>query len=88
MVKYMDHANAWDSTSGLSDGPYLTTNDGILEVNLISSYKIYENLEMNVELGYAANFMDNSTWKKGYNDFGSYTKQDAWKAQVVFQYQF
>ncbi|MDY0258959.1 MAG: outer membrane homotrimeric porin [Desulfovibrio sp.] len=88
MVKYMDHANAWDSTSGLADGPYLTTNDGMLEVNLISSYKIYENLEMNVELGYVANYMDNSTWKKSYNDFGGYSKQDAWKAQVVFQYKF
>ena len=88
MVKYMDHSNAWDSTSNMFDGPYMTTNDGLLEFNVISSYKIYDNLEMNVELGYVANYMDSSTWNKSYQNFGSYSKQDAWKGQVVFQYKF
>lgn len=88
MVKYMNHANAWDAASGHGDGPYLTTNDGLLEVNVITDYKIYENLTMNCELGYIANFMDNDTWKKSYQGFGSYTKQDAWKAQVIFSYTF
>ena len=88
MVKYMDHANAWDSTSNMFDGPYMTTNDGLLEFNVISTYKIYDNLEMNVELGYVSNYMDSSTWNKSYQNFGSYSKQDAWKGQVVFQYKF
>ena len=32
--------------------------------------------------------MDNDTWKKEYRDWGSYEKQDAWKAQLIFTYQF
>ena len=88
MAKYMDKARSWATDYG--DGapsPYLTTNDGMLEFNLVNSYKIYENLEMNLELDYVANFMDNSTWKKA-NNGGSFDKQDMWKAQVVFAYSF
>lgn len=88
MVKYMDNASAWDSTSSRGDGPYLTTNDGMLELNFISSYKVYENLELNFELSYAANFIDDGTWKKSYANFGSYSKQDAWKGQLILQYTF
>lgn len=32
--------------------------------------------------------MDNDTWKKDYNNFGSYEKQDIWKAQLIFTYKF
>ena len=32
--------------------------------------------------------MDDDTWKKGYNNFGSYQKQDIWKAQLIFTYSF
>lgn len=88
MAKYMDSAYAWATDYGDgAPGPYLTTNDGMLEFNLVNSYKIYENLEMNLELDYVANFMDNSTWKKA-NNGGSFDKQDMWKAQVVFAYSF
>lgn len=88
MVKYMDSAYAWSGGWNKSDGPYLTTNDGLLEFNLINSYKIYENLEMNIELDYIANFMDNDTWKKAGARNTSFDKQDVWKAQVVFEYTF
>lgn len=81
MVKYMDHANAWDSTSNMFDGPYMTTNDGLLEFNVISTYKIYDNLEMNVELGYVANYMDSSTWNKSYQNFGSYSSRTPGRAR-------
>ena len=87
MAKYMDSAYAWSDGWGNNTGPYLTTNDGMLEFNLVNSYQIYENLEMNLELDYVANFMDNSTWKKA-NNGGSFDKQDMWKAQVVFAYSF
>ena len=87
MAKYMDSAYAWSDGWGNGTSPYLTTNDGMLEFNLVNSYKIYENLEMNLELDYVANFMDNSTWKKA-NGGGSFDKQDMWKAQVVFAYSF
>ena len=91
MVKYMASASSWSEGNG-GDGPYLTTNDGLLEFNLVNTWQAYENLSVNLELGYVANMMDKSTWKKaGYNNGagnGSFEKQDAWKAQVVFQYSF
>ena len=87
MVKYMDSSTAWSSGYGTNDGPYLTTNDGLLEFNLVNSWQIYENLEANLELGYIVNMIDDDTWKKGYMP-DSYEKQDAWKAQLVFAYTF
>ncbi|MBQ4567789.1 MAG: outer membrane homotrimeric porin [Desulfovibrio sp.] len=85
MVKYMDNATSWwDGIGG--DGPYLTTNDGLMEFNLINNYKMYENFDVNLELGYVINMMDNDTWKRSW--FGSYKKQDAYKAQLVFAYSF
>ena len=87
MVKYMGSAVAWDDTTAAQDGPYLTTNDGLLEFNLVNSYQIYENLEANLELGYIVNMMDDDTWKRSYRT-DSYKKQDAWKAQLIFAYSF
>ena len=53
MAKYVKDAYGWDN--GTPEGPYLTTNDGLLEFNLVNSYQIYENLEANLELGYIVN---------------------------------
>ena len=88
MVKYMDSASAWNSASGYFDGPYLTTHDSLVEFNLVNVYQMYENFDINVELGYIANFMDDDTWKRSYNNWGSYEKKDIWKAQLIFTYQF
>lgn len=88
MIKYMDTAYAWNTGWGSMSSPYLTTSDGLLEFNLVNNYKIYENLDANFELGYIANFIDNSTWKKAGMRNTSFEKQDAWKAQVVFTYSF
>ena len=85
MAKYAKDSWGWN-TSGW-DGPYLTTNDGLLEFNLVNSYQIYENLEANLELGYIVNMMDDDTWKRSYRN-DSYKKQDAWKAQLIFAYSF
>ena len=88
MVKYMANAYSWnDATGTQATVPYLTTNDGLVEFNLVNSYKIYQNLEMNLELDYLVNCMDNSTWKKSQTP-SSFSKQDMWKAQVVFAYSF
>ncbi|WP_297828421.1 outer membrane homotrimeric porin [uncultured Desulfovibrio sp.] len=87
MVKYMDSAYAWNDGWGTGASPYLTTNDGLLELNLVNSYQMYENFDVNLELGYIANFMDNDTWKKS-NNPSSFQKQDAWKAQLIFAYSF
>ena len=87
MVKYMGSGVAWNDTTATQDGPYLTTNDGLLEFNLVNSYQIYENLEANLELGYIVNMVDDDTWKRSYRN-DSYKKQDAWKAQLIFAYSF
>ena len=87
MVKYMSTAYAWTEGMGANTVPYLTTKDGLVEFNLVNSYKIYQNLEMNLELDYLVNCMDNSTWKKA-NTSSSFEKQDMWKAQVTFAYSF
>ena len=87
MVKYMGSGVAWDDTTAAQDGPYLTTNDGLLEFNLVNSYQIYENLEANLELSYIVNMVDDDTWKRSYRN-DSYKKQDAWKAQLIIAYTF
>ena len=92
MAKYVNSSYGWqnfnnDGNYGEKDGPYLTTNDGLLEFNLVNSYQIYENLEANLELGYIVNMVDDDTWKRSYRD-DSYKKQDAWKAQLIFAYSF
>ena len=91
-AKYVGTSYGWqnfnnDLNFGEKDGPYLTTNDGLLEFNLVNSYQIYENLEANLELGYIVNMMDDDTWKRSYRS-DSYKKQDAWKAQLIFAYSF
>ena len=84
MVKYMPNAYSWNNQVYV---PYMTTKDGLVEFNLVNSYKIYENLEMNLELDYLVNCMDNSTWKKAQNP-SSFQKQDMYSAKVVFAYTF
>ena len=87
MAKYMETAYSWNEGWGSNASPYLTTNDGLLELNLVNSYQMYENFDVNLELGYIANFVDNDTWKKA-NNSSSFQKQDAWKAQLIFAYSF
>ena len=91
MAKYVNSSYGWQNFNpdgyGEKDGPYLTTNDGLLEFNLVNSYQIYENLEANLELGYIVNMVDDDTWKRSYRS-DSYKKQDAWKAQLIFAYSF
>lgn len=91
MVKYMENAYSWSEGYG-GDGPYLTTNDGLVEFNLVNQWQVYENLELNLELGYVVNLMDKDTWEKssyyGGADNGSFERQDAWKAQLTFAYTF
>ncbi len=91
MAKYATDPMAWNagySDSATTDGLYLTRNDGLLEFNLINKYQMYENFEINLELGYMVNFFDDDTWKKAGNAGSIYEKQDAWKAQLIFAYSF
>ena len=88
MVRYFNSSSGWNNSDVYgADGPYLTTHDNLLEFNLVNSYKMYENLELNLELGYVVNMINKGTWDRRWmND--SYQKQDAWKAQLIFAYTF
>ena len=50
---------------------------------------MYENFEVNFELGYMVNFFDHDTWKKAnHGSCDTYENRDAWKAQLIFAYSF
>ncbi len=80
MRKYVGNPNL-----GGDQGIYLTSNDALVEVNLDSTWQIYENLATTVQLGYIGNMMDKDAWRKHSTDF---KRQDGWKAAVVFNYSF
>lgn len=88
-VKYLDPRDAFMFGTQSAEGFYLTTNDYLLEFNLDTSYKIYDNLEAGLLLGYIVNGVDRSTWKRGFNNGNqAFAKGDAYKADVVFSYSF
>ena len=89
MVKYMNSPRAFDMDGDAcsTEGPYLTTNDGLLEFNLTNVWQVYENLTASLELGYIVNMIDKNTWDRSFFD-SSFSKQDAWKASLVLAYTF
>lgn len=88
MVRYMDAAYAWENASEGFNGPYMTTNDAMLEFNMVNIWQMYENFDVNLELGYIANYMDNDTWKKAGRRDSSFDRQDRYKVQLAFCYNF
>lgn len=89
MVKYMSSARAFDmdGDAASTEGPYLTSNDGLLEFNLTSVWQVYENLSASLELGYIVNMIDKDTWDRSFMS-DSFSRQDAWKASLVLAYTF
>lgn len=88
-VKYLNPQDAFMYGTQAAEGFYLTTNDYLLEFNFDTSYKIYDNLEAGLLLGYIVNGVDRGTWKRGFNGAGqAFSKGDAYKADVVFSYSF
>lgn len=83
MIKQTNSPQAWNN----DDGIYLTTQDHLIEINVDSTYKIYENLEAIVELGYIVNGMDRDAWRK-HSTEKSFQNADAWKAAVLMKYTF
>ncbi len=80
-----------------SPGVYLTTMDSAMEFNLNNNYKIYENLETNLNFGYVAMWLDQSSsmWGPGYkygiskaNGGGGIGTTDAWNIDLNFRYAF
>ena len=93
----------YNNTTGVNDfynngAVYMTTQDYAVEINFDSSYKIYENLELVVELGYMHLWLDQSRSVWGAARAGTYPGQantirgvsttDAVKANVTFMYRF
>ncbi|MEG2172004.1 MAG: outer membrane homotrimeric porin [Desulfovibrionaceae bacterium] len=88
-VKYANNSQAAFQNVGGGDGFYLTTNDYLLEFNLDNTYKIYDNLKMDVNLGYIVNGVDRDTWKRSYQKSATpFSKGDGYKAEVFFTYSF
>lgn len=88
-VKYLNPQDAFMFGTQAAEGFYLTTNDYLLEFNLDTSYKIYDNLEAGLLLGYIVNGVDRGTWKRSFNGANqAFAKGDAYKADIVFSYSF
>lgn len=66
---------------------YMTTKDQAFEINFDHKYQMYENLALFLELGYIRMDLDEDVWgdaSRRYND----DTDDAWKAQLSFQFKF
>ncbi|MDR1945967.1 MAG: outer membrane homotrimeric porin [Desulfovibrio sp.] len=70
-----------------SSALYLTDKDHVFEVNFDHSYAIYENLTAVLELGWLRLSADGDTWRNEEREDGK-TGQNAWKAQLVFNFSF
>ncbi len=87
-VVYMEGTNDKDMAAAASFNPvrasnglYMTEKDSAWEVNFDHNYKIYENLEALVEMGYIKADLDEDTWNGA--DF-----DDAWKLGINLKYSF
>ena len=71
---------------------YLTDKDSAIEVNFDHEYKIYEHLTALLELGYIHLRLDNDVWDSSANAGRSnpdgHDSNNAWKAELQFQYKF
>lgn len=68
---------------------YLTDKDHAFEVNFDHKYQIYENLAAVLELGWIHLNLDKNTWRDASLDGrNGHKTDDAWKAQLSFQYKF
>ncbi len=85
MIRHLGSAGWVDSNAG---GIYLTTDDHLIEVNLDTTWQIYENLQAVMELGYIYNGVNHGRWEDKAGVGSSIEKQDAWKANLLFLYSF
>uniref|UniRef100_B8DRE7 Porin n=1 Tax=Nitratidesulfovibrio vulgaris (strain DSM 19637 / Miyazaki F) TaxID=883 RepID=B8DRE7_NITV9 len=77
-----NYASLRPTSSGTAwNGLYLTEKDSAIEVNFDHFYKIYDNLDLIVEMGYIKLDADEDTW--GNDDFS-----DAWKLGFNLKYSF
>lgn len=83
MIKYLSSLDSGESTVR-----YLTTNDYMVEFNLDSVWKVYDNLDVVFELGYIVNGTDQGAWNRSYRNDNSYQKGDAFKVAAIAKYTF
>lgn len=72
------------------DNIYLTDKDYALEFGLVNQYKIYENLNFNLEFGYVHLMMDRSdnVWGMAQTGGGDRGLRDAWNISGLLSYTF
>lgn len=86
-AKYLGEQRALGYDSGYTTSSfYLTQNDYLVEVNLDSTYQIYENLSATLQLGYIINGVDEDTWK--HSNASNWEQQNGYKAALIFKYKF
>ena len=91
MAKYAGNSWGWagsDDGTDVGGDLYLTTRDGLVEFNFLTAYQMYENFEINFDFAYVVNCVDRSTWKKADYGASSYSRRDAWRANLTFAYTF
>lgn len=71
-----------EGISGVGNDLYLTTKDGLWEVNVDSQYQIYKDLSLCVELGYINLDYDKDVWK------GHEYNENNFKAAMSLNYKF
>ncbi len=71
-----------DQLNFMGEAIYMTTSDNAWEVDLTNRYKIYENFAVWLELGYIHLSMDENVWGD------EFSEENAWKAQLGFEYKF
>ncbi|MGE4264533.1 MAG: outer membrane homotrimeric porin [Desulfovibrio sp.] len=81
-----DEANVGRANFG-TYGQVLTEKDSLWEVDLNSTYKIYEELALGLELGYIFNNYDKDVWAASANDRDNIDK-NAYKAVLEVTYSF
>ncbi len=71
---------AFDTPAGI----YMTTKDSALELGFTTEYQVYENLQIMVDAGYMALWMnqDSSVWAN------AFSATDAWNVNASFVYSF
>ncbi len=84
MAKYMSSTGATDNVGWSTF--YLTEGDYLVEVNVDSTYQIYENLQAVLQLGYVFNGIDSDTWKKAGSS--SVETEDGYRVGLMFNYSF
>ncbi|WP_300708426.1 outer membrane homotrimeric porin [uncultured Desulfovibrio sp.] len=69
---------------------YLTTRDYAVEFGLLNEYKIYDNLQLNVEASYVAPCLDMSddVWGQSLTGGNHRDLRDAWNVSMLFIYAF